>query len=379
MKYEDFIEFVLNEGNLSPYPADQLAWGFQANEQNRQIFIFGTPLAKLRQMGWQNLQYFRRVFPSFISMLGKEYTKPTLSFLLFEETLSAGAFQTDSTIPDVLYSLPLDESEGEEAVEHARGKLISLFDLEKYEISKDILVAHDVSRTKDGFFKFEHEWMDGEEADLDTDQDVFVDADALWTCDLRHREFKDSEQKNRSNARGRWKGIIAWSVGMAAILLAFAGIKIMGVKLEDKKLLSQKMAAEVPLVIESQKLLEKLRQNKLGGIDPFGALIRFAQYRGGSEDNPNLWFSMAHFESRNEVALEGEGKTIEVINNFIENLKKNNVATIRQGRSGEEKREIKSAKGKTTFDIEFNLIEQESVKSAFLKGSDLNKLNNFEG
>ena len=72
---------------------------------------------------------------------------------------------------------------------------------------------------------------------------------------------------------------------MAAILLAFAGIKIMGVKLEDKKLLSQKMAAEVPLVIESQKLLEKLRQNKLGGIDPFGALIRFAQYRGGSEDN----------------------------------------------------------------------------------------------
>ena len=86
---------------------------------------------------------------------------------------------------------------------------------------------------------------------------------------------------------------------------------------------------------------------------------------------------MAHFESRNEVTGR-KGIVIEVINNFIENLKKNNVATIRQGRSGEEK-ENKSAKGKTTFDIEFNLIEQESVKSAFLKGSDLNKLNNFEG
>ena len=97
--------------------------------------------------------------------------------------------------------------------------------------------------------------MDGEEADLDTDQDVFVDADALWTCDLRHREFKDSEQKNRSNARGRWKGIIAWSVGMAAILLAFAGIKIMGVKLEDKKLLSQKWQPKYHLSL-SPKLLE---------------------------------------------------------------------------------------------------------------------------
>ena len=70
-KYQDFAEFVLNGGDFSPYPADQLAWGFQANEATEQIFIFATPLPKLRQMGWQNLEYFRRVFPSFISLLGK--------------------------------------------------------------------------------------------------------------------------------------------------------------------------------------------------------------------------------------------------------------------------------------------------------------------
>ena len=61
------------EETFLPYPADQLAWGFQANEATEQIFIFATPLLKLRQMGWQNLEYFRRVFPSFISLLGKEY------------------------------------------------------------------------------------------------------------------------------------------------------------------------------------------------------------------------------------------------------------------------------------------------------------------
>ena len=26
-KFEDFVEFVLNEGNFSPYPSEQLAWG----------------------------------------------------------------------------------------------------------------------------------------------------------------------------------------------------------------------------------------------------------------------------------------------------------------------------------------------------------------
>jgi hypothetical protein len=44
--------------------------------------------------------------------------------------------------------------------------------------------------------------------------------------------------------------MLVWSVGMAAMLLAFAGIKIMGVKLEDRKVLSQRMAEEVPLVVD---------------------------------------------------------------------------------------------------------------------------------
>ena len=63
------------------------------------------------------------------------------------------------------------------------------------------------------------------------------------------------------------------------------------------KLLSQRMAEEVPLVIESQKLLEKLRQNKLGGIDPFGAITpsgSSARWHS-SGDNPNLRFSHGPF------------------------------------------------------------------------------------
>jgi hypothetical protein len=312
------------------------------------------------------MEIFRRVFPSFISLLGMEFTEPTIAFLLFEETLTAASFQEDSSVPDFLFSIPLNEEEGDESVEVARGKLLSLFNLENYKIAKDILVARDVERTKDGFFRFEHELLDGKESGLSLDQEVLLAADELWSSDLRQLEFKEVEQKRRNQARARWKGILIWSVGMAAMLLAFAGIKIMGVKLEDRKILSQRMAVEVPLVIESQKLLEKLRQNKLGGIDPFGALIRVAVHRGGSGDNPNLWFSMAHFESRNEVRLEGEGKTIEAINTFIESLEENKVGNIRIGRSGEEKREIKSGGGKTTFDIEFELMEEDPSKSAFL-------------
>ena len=113
-KYQDFAEFILNDGVLSPYPVEQLAWGYQIDEVLRKIFIFATPLAKLRQLGWQNMEIFRRVFPSFISLLGMEFTEPTIAFLLFEETLTAASFQEDSSVPDFLFSIPLNEEEGDE-------------------------------------------------------------------------------------------------------------------------------------------------------------------------------------------------------------------------------------------------------------------------
>ena len=49
---------------------------------------------------------------------------------------------------------------------------------------------------------------------------------------------------------------------------------------------------------------------------------------------------------------------MEAINTFIENLEKNKVANIRKNRSGEEIREIESDGGKTTFEIEFDLMEE---------------------
>ena len=79
----------------------------------------------------------------------------------------------------------------------------------------------------------------------------------------------------------------------------------------------------------------------------------------------NVWFTSAHFESRNELEISGEGKNIEAINNCISKLEINEVAYLQKGRSGEEKREIKSAAGKTTFEIEIEIkeVSKKNIKS----------------
>ena len=60
------------------------------------------------------------------------------------------------------------------------------------------------------------------------------------------------------------------------------------------------------------------------------------------------------------MKLEGEGINVESVNTFISNIENNGIARIRKGRGGEEMREIKSDGGKTTFEVEIDLLEAES-------------------
>ena len=352
-----FIQEILGDSGFSPYPEEQLAWGYFGGEEEGKVIVFACPIVKLRQLGWQNMEVFRRVFPSFVSLFGKKFSEPTILFLKEGETLSVGTYVAESPVPEQVFSLPVDPEEAE-SLEIARGKLLSLVNVENHEIVPDILVAGEIERLKDGFFLFEHEWMEGKNPSLEIDQSVKISSDQLWTVDLRANDFKKSEIKRRRQGRKRWKATLVWSLSMAAILVVVLGIKILGVKLEDKQNLAGEMAMEVPLVIDSQKLLEKLRQNKLGGIDPFGAIGRLYAHLGGPPGDLNVWFTFAHFKSRNEIELEGEGKNVESINTFLANLEKNKVASLQLGRGGKERREIKSQTGKTTFEFDIELKEQ---------------------
>ena len=244
-------------------------------------------------MGWQEIDIFRRVFPSFVSVLGKRFSQNTILFLMEDNSLSVISYIAESKVPSSLFSLPVDQSD-KESIKIARGKLLSLTDTENYEILSDILVAGEIDRQKDGLFKFDHEWLQGDDPSLDLDQNLLTDSEELWTIDIRSPSFKKEERKRRSQTRGRWKATKIWSLSMAAALILFLGLKIFGVKLQDRQALASNMASEVPLVIESRKLLEKLQQNKLGGIDPFGSIGRLYTHLGGTAGNLDVWLSLIH-------------------------------------------------------------------------------------
>jgi len=362
-KVEEFLFQSLSESALSPYPAEQLAWGFHACDQSGRAVIFATPLARLKQLGWQNLDLFRRVFPSFVSLFSEPRKMACIEFLLHEDTLTLACFEAGSSAPNELVSLPVDW-ENDENLEGVRSKLLSLVEVDRYSPAENVQVATEVVRMPDGFFEFDHHTFNQSTSGSVLPDKVRLSADELWCHDLRAPEFKDAEKNKRKRARRRWKSMSFAAVVSMILLICYIGGQIAELKLEEKRIESADMANQVPLVLESQKLLEKLRQNKLGGIDPFGALGRVAVHRGGSTNNPDLWFSLAHFETRSHVKLEGEGKNVESINTFLGKLESAKVSRIRKGRSGEELRQIKSGKGKTTFEVEIDLLEEPAEKES---------------
>ena len=94
------------------------------------------------------------------------------------------------------------------------------------------------------------------------------------------------------------------------------------------------------------------------------ALARLASQRGGQGDQPHVWFKKAHFASRIDIILEGEGRDVEAVNNFIKGMEDNDVGNLQVDKRGDKKRKINSSGGKTSFTIELELLEAKNAEEA---------------
>ena len=366
---EDFIDFCLQALDLdsfSPFPPDQLAWGFHGCPKTRKILIFATPFVKLRQLGWQNMEFFRRVFPSFVSLVGKEYERPSIVFLLHDETLTAASFEPGTTVPDAMYSLPVDASNSEE-FEAARGKLLSHFDLAHFDNIQDVLSAGEVSRTNNGFFKFENEWWDSDNPELI--EPVVISAEELWSFDVRPSDFKVQERKRRKHAALRWMGVMGSVASMAVLLLVFILIQIASVKVDDLWVEEKVKSANKPAVLDAMALLQKLDENKRGGIDPIGSLERIMMHAGRNpQGQANLWLTFAEFKSRYDVEFKGQGTSFQSVNDFFANLEK---AQVVEKLKKEPKIDTLKTGG-VSFNVDIQMLEEKPVQTS-LPGSSSEK------
>ena len=86
---EELDEFAeMGISSLSPFPLEQLAWGYHKDPQSPWLLLYSATLESLARAGFRGLDTYRQVFPSFISVLGFHFEKPTGYFLYDSGSLS---------------------------------------------------------------------------------------------------------------------------------------------------------------------------------------------------------------------------------------------------------------------------------------------------
>jgi hypothetical protein len=387
----DFAEMTVS--GLSPFPPEQLAWGYYKNPSYPWMLVYLATYESLAQAGFRDLESYHQVLPSFISALGTVYETPTgffhygdgsLTLFLYpgfssppvhvseNEDEKASDNDTASILLPIIFSLPVelpepDSDEEEESdvlpepsrtdIETVRARLFKMIPEDRrYNVQRAWLRDKGYSYSKKGgSLHFEHVW-DEVDAPLPEPEHVLDGQTELWSSDIRDPAFTKQAKKTRQMEE--YLGLALFVAGIAALLLVLLEAFVIG---GDKwtESMARRVADNSPQVAEimsKRELLSKIEQLSTNNLRPFIMLQVLNDYRIGG-----LYFQSIEAKEGNVINIKGFAPNGREVNTFKE-------ALISSKKVLGVETSMKTSSGKTTFELEasFPPIKLEEPKVAIV-------------
>jgi hypothetical protein len=388
---DDFAEMTVS--GLSPFPPEQLAWGYYKNPSYPWMLVYLATYESLAQAGFRELESYHQVLPSFISALGTVYETPTgffhygdgsLTLFLYPgfssapvpvldvEDESASDDETVSVLLPMIFSLPVEatdpdiDKEGESDmspepsrsdIETVRARLYKMIPEDRrYDVQRAWLRDKGYSYSKKGgSLHLEHVW-DEVDAPLPEPEHVLNGQTELWSSDIRDPAFTKQAKKNRQMEE--YLGLALFTAGIAALLLVFFESLVMaGDKWADRmaKQVTDN-SGQVTEIMSKRELLSKIEQLSTNNLRPFIMLQVLNDYRLGG-----LYFQSIEAKDGNVINIKGFAINGGEVNTFKE-------ALISSEKVLDVETSMKTSSGKTTFELEasFPPIKPEEPKAAIV-------------
>ena len=315
-----FAELSL-EAN-APFPIEQLNWGYLCDREARRLLYFATHQDRLKQAGYQDLENHTWVLPDFLALYG---LNPGSGTHHFQSALSHATvnFGESPTVPDAIEAQPPEAN---------RSPATEGFKLLHAETNDQELVQ---------FFLR----APGSEAE----QSVHIEADYLWAADVRSADFKKNERRDRKLSHYFLQGF-KYAACFAALLLLAELILLSAnfwLNTREGKVASQ--TNPVAKIQEQQALTVKLERVFENQLRPVAMLEVLNDLRPVK----SIHFNETSTEENNRVTVEGEAKTVNALNAYIDQLKASGQIEL----LAEPKTLTRS--GKTTFSVELGYLHRE--------------------
>ena len=333
----DFAELSMEAA--SPFPLDQLRWGFSSAPDGQHLLIYAALKDRLKLAGHAELESYTWVLPDFTTLNGARFTRDTEVVLEGEHYTTSFLLPSGGGSPENIRSLPLGSD-----LFRSPGQSIQLK-----------LLPVELSEQGIPTFKFEtlsEAPADGLWLPLEPDEA------SLWNADIRPSNFKTVERSAR-----RTTSLVTRVMGYAAIFaialvvlegLVFAGDFWLGTRTAK----IDEQASSVRRIEDKHSLLNKLDQVAQNELRPIAMLtaaneIRIALGKTGIEYDETI------IERSNRLTIEGKANTINELNVYTESLSQSGKFQL----VGEPKYITRDSKTSFTVTLDYTHNEPEAAET----------------
>jgi hypothetical protein len=332
----DFAELSMEA--VSPFPLDQLRWGFLIAPDGQHLLIYAALKERLKLAGQTELETHTWVLPDFTTLQGARFTQDTEVVLEGEHYTTSFLLPSGETLPENIRSLPAGSY-----TPHCKGQSIRLK-----------LLTVELSEQSIPTFKFEtigESPADGLWSPLEPDET------SLWNADIRPSIFKTVERSAR-----RTTSLVTRIMGYAAIfaivLIVFEGLLFLGdFWLGTRTAKIDEQATSVRRIEDKQSLLNKLDQVAQNELRPIAMLTAANEVRTAL-GTTGIEYDETIIDSSNLLTIEGKANTINELNLYTKSLRQSGKFQL-----AEDPKYI-TRDGKTTFTVTLDYTYREPEPAA---------------
>ena len=333
----DFAELSMEA--VSPFPLDQLRWGFSSAPDGKHLLIYAALKDRLKLAGHAELESYTWVLPDFITLNGARFTRDTEVVLEGEQYATSFLLPSGGGLPENIRSLPAGSDSFRSLGQSIHLKLLPV------ELSEQGIPT----------FKFEtlsEAPADGLWSPLEPDEAP------LWNADIRPVDFKTVERSAR-----RTTSLVTRIMGYTAIFaialamlegLLFASDLWLGTlttKIDDQ-------ASNVRRIEDKHSLLNKLDQVAQNELRPI-AMIRAANEIRTALGKTGIEYDETIIERSNRLTIEGKANTINELNVYTESLSQSGKFQL----VGEPKFITRDSKTSFTVTLDYTHREPEAAET----------------
>ncbi|MEM9226488.1 MAG: hypothetical protein AAGA45_00830, partial [Verrucomicrobiota bacterium] len=311
-----FIELTLEE--LSPFPLEQLGWGYVTDESLHWVLIMAICRPRVPTPSLADWDDAYHVLPSFYPLLLQAHEGASELSLVSEGVLTVAHYREGCPLPvrfthQTLTQVP---GEDEDAVEP------ETLDLSQLPATRDGYRLLDAVRVStQGAVSFTLKSVQANQSPEQADETTLsTDADSLWRGDLRDPDFKVRETRARHTGALLWKGLLAAGATAAVFILLGVLLIILSVweGARRDRILGEADAIAA-LELQEDNLIE-LKQFAGSPFEPVRILEALNQVRLERMPNSAIHYTATTLNKDNEVVVQGMAGNIGEVNRYAEEL-----------------------------------------------------------